>query len=47
MYIVDKDIGNNKVEGIYKTIQAALNDALPGSIIKISPGLYEEHLRIS
>jgi pectin methylesterase-like acyl-CoA thioesterase len=43
---VDRDIGNNKVEGIYKTIQAAINDAPTGATIKISPGLYDESLLI-
>ena len=45
-FIVDRDIGSNKVEGIYKTIQAAINDATPGSTIKISPGLYDESILI-
>jgi pectin methylesterase-like acyl-CoA thioesterase len=44
--IVDRDIGANKVEGIYKTIQAAINDATTGSTIKISPGLYDESILI-
>jgi hypothetical protein len=43
---VDKDIGNNRVEGIYKTIQSAINEAPPGAVIKISPGIYDEHLEI-
>jgi pectin methylesterase-like acyl-CoA thioesterase len=44
--IVDKDIGNSKMEGVFKTIQEAINNATPGTVIKISPGLYEESLII-
>jgi pectin methylesterase-like acyl-CoA thioesterase len=44
--IVDKEIGDAAVDGIYKTIQAAINKAPPGAIIKVSPGIYDEHLRV-
>jgi hypothetical protein len=44
--IVDKEIGDAAVDGIFKTIQGALNKAPPGAIIKVSPGVYDEHLRI-
>lgn len=43
---MDKDIGKAKVEGIYSSIQQAINEATPGTIIRLSPGLYEESLLI-
>lgn len=44
--IVDKDLGVNKVDGMFKSIQAAIDAAVPGSVIKISAGLYEESLLV-
>ena len=43
---MDKDIGDTKVEGLYKSLQAAINDATPGTIIKVAPNLYEEAIVI-
>eukprot|EP00347_Sterkiella_histriomuscorum_P014217 403361723 len=39
--IVEKEATAGQ-QGLYKTIQKAVDDAEPGSIIKIQPGLYEE-----
>jgi hypothetical protein len=44
--IVDKDIDETKITGIYKSIQAAIREAEPGTVIKITSNLYDESLYI-
>lgn len=36
----------NQEQGPHKSIQAAINAAEPGSVIKIDPGLYQESIMI-
>ena len=46
--IVEKDIGENKLPGIFKSIQKAISDPETGygTVIKVNSTLYEECLRI-
>lgn len=47
IYIVGRELGNSdKQTGPYRSIQEAIDEASPGSLIKISEGLYDETLVI-
>ncbi len=44
---MDKESDEGKSGSVFKTIQAAIDAAEPGSVIKIGSNLYDESLHIT